>query len=100
MTAAEDAIAQLVAMIAGQEFKRGERLPRETELASKLGVSRNSLREGIRALGYTGVLEVRHGDGTYVGLSDPASLFSGLGLFADVAEAGGILQLLDRKSVV
>ncbi|QSP93944.1 FadR family transcriptional regulator [Marinobacter salinisoli] len=44
----------------------GERLPVESELAEKLGVSRNTVREAVRVLAYSGMLETRQGDGTYV----------------------------------
>src|SRR5699024_12640706 len=42
----------------------GSRLPIEKDLAEALGVSRGSLREGVRALALLGVLESRQGAGT------------------------------------
>lgn len=47
-------------------LKAGALLPSETELAALLGVSRNSLREGIKALESIGILEPRHGVGIFV----------------------------------
>ena len=44
----------------------GDKLPNELELASQLGVSRITLREGIRMLAARNVLEIRRGRGTYV----------------------------------
>ena len=44
----------------------GQRIPPETELMAALGVARGTLREGLRALQYTGMLEIRRGDGTFV----------------------------------
>ncbi len=44
----------------------GTLLPAESELANQLGVSRNSLREGIKALESLGVLEARRGVGIFV----------------------------------
>ncbi|MNO60063.1 putative L-lactate dehydrogenase operon regulatory protein [compost metagenome] len=44
----------------------GQRLPPEPELAEVLGMSRNTVREAVRVLTFSGVLEVRQGDGTYV----------------------------------
>lgn len=44
----------------------GDRLPVEADLAEQLGVSRGSLREGVRALVAMGVLETRQGSGTTV----------------------------------
>jgi DNA-binding FadR family transcriptional regulator len=60
------AIARIKEMIANGELAPGQRLPREVDLASQLGLSRNSLREAVRALSLIKVLETRQGDGTYV----------------------------------
>jgi DNA-binding FadR family transcriptional regulator len=46
----------------------GDLLPSESELCAELKVGRNSLREAVRTLRATGVLEVRQGAGTYVGV--------------------------------
>jgi len=42
-------------------LRPGDRLPPEVELASRLGVSRQSVREGLRAMEHSGLLEVRRG---------------------------------------
>lgn len=47
-------------------LKPGTMLPAESDLANQLGVSRNSLREGIKALESLGVLEARRGVGIFV----------------------------------
>ena len=47
-------------------LKPGEKLPSERELASLLGISRASVREAIKALSFSGYLEVIQGKGTYV----------------------------------
>ncbi|HEY2698947.1 MAG TPA: FadR/GntR family transcriptional regulator [Pseudonocardiaceae bacterium] len=44
----------------------GDRLPPERELASRLGVSRTSVRQAIVALEVQGLVEVRHGGGVYL----------------------------------
>ncbi|MFC3242556.1 FadR/GntR family transcriptional regulator [Gordonia humi] len=49
---------------------RRESDPPEPELMAALGVSRNTLREAVRALVHTGVLSSRPGDGTYVAAAD------------------------------
>jgi DNA-binding FadR family transcriptional regulator len=46
----------------------GDLLPSESELCAELKVGRNSLREAVRTLRATGVLEVKQGAGTYVGV--------------------------------
>lgn len=49
-----------------EEFKAGDRIPTEYELAEKYQVSRPIVREAIRALEAQGMLVTRHGSGTYV----------------------------------
>lgn len=44
----------------------GERLPVEAELAEEFRVSRNTVREAVRVLAHTGMLETRQGAGTFV----------------------------------
>lgn len=48
------------------KWKKGEKIPSESELSEIYGVSRNTLREAIHYLVVTGLLDVRPGDGTYV----------------------------------
>ncbi|TNC24292.1 FadR/GntR family transcriptional regulator [Amycolatopsis alkalitolerans] len=62
----DQVIGQLREAISGGEWPVGGRIPPETALAETLGVGRNTIREAIRALAHSGLLEVRQGDGTYV----------------------------------
>lgn len=48
------------------EWKEGEKIPSETELAKTLGVSRMSLRNGIQRTNVLGITETRVGEGTFV----------------------------------
>ncbi len=59
-------IEQLRETIRHGEWPVGQRIPTEPELVRTLGVGRNTVREAVRALAHTGLLEVRQGDGTYV----------------------------------
>ena len=62
-----DTIArQLETMILEGVLKPGERLPAERDLAQQLAVSRPSLREALQKLDNAGLLESRHGGGTFV----------------------------------
>lgn len=56
----------LRAYIEDNRLDAGAALPPEGELATQLGVSRNSVREGIKALESVGVLESRRGIGVFV----------------------------------
>jgi DNA-binding FadR family transcriptional regulator len=78
----------------------GSRLPIEKDLAAQLGVSRGSLREGVRALATLGVLETRQGDGTYVTTLDPRTLLSPLGFLADLQQPAHASDLLAVRRVL
>jgi DNA-binding FadR family transcriptional regulator len=64
--------------IIDERFRPGDPLPPEGELARALGVSRPALREAIKALQPLGIIETRHGTGTFVGRFSLDSLVDGL----------------------
>jgi len=80
----EDAIASIRRMILAGELRAGDRLPSENDLSAQLNVSRNSLRETVRALSLLGVLATRQGDGTYVTSLEPDVLFEATGFVVDL----------------
>lgn len=57
---------QLEQAIQRGDYTAGDRLPSEHELSEMFGVSRVSVREGMRSLEAVGLVEVRHGAGTMV----------------------------------
>lgn len=63
---ARHAADHLKALIASGSLSPGDRLPPERELATRLGVSRPTLREAVAALVIMGLLESRQGAGTFV----------------------------------
>ncbi len=61
------AVAERIARsIASGQYRKGERLPAERELAAQYEVSRPTIREAIIALEIDGLVEVRVGSGVYV----------------------------------
>ena len=87
-------------MLTNGDLRPGSRLPVEKDLATMLGVSRGSLREGVRALATLGVLETRQGDGTYVTALDPRTLLSPLGFLADLQQPAHAADLLAVRRVL
>jgi GntR family uxuAB operon transcriptional repressor len=84
---------KIEAMIAHDAIPAGERLPSERDLASRLAVSRASLREALIALELSGIVEVRGGSGVYV--SGKADLAIAL------AEAGpGPFEVLSARRLI
>src|SRR3954471_10269390 len=63
---AEIVVRHVRGLIERGELRPGDRLPPERELAVQLGVSRPSVRAGLRSLAAIGVLQTRHGAGTFI----------------------------------
>lgn len=59
--AVDEIAAQVRDMIASGKLKPGDRLPAERDLSTQLHVSRNTLREALRALEHAGIVEMRKG---------------------------------------
>jgi len=59
-------VAKQIERLILQKLKPGDKLPSERELAEMLQVSRSSIRDAIRSLELTGMVEPRQGAGTIV----------------------------------
>jgi DNA-binding FadR family transcriptional regulator len=57
---------QLRDQVLRRNWTPGSKIPSEHELSKTMGVSRMSIREGLQRLVSLGILETRHGEGTYV----------------------------------
>src|SRR3546814_8112514 len=84
MTAMMTALTGLRQMISSGALAPGQKFPPEAELCRTLDVSRGSLREAVRVLATLGVIEVRHGSGTYVSRLHPADVIRGFSLTVDL----------------
>ncbi|MGP4017126.1 FadR/GntR family transcriptional regulator [Saccharopolyspora sp. 5N708] len=62
----EQVVQRLREHVADSGLRVGDRLPPERELAERLGVSRASVKQAIVVLEVQGLVEVRHGGGTYL----------------------------------
>jgi GntR family transcriptional repressor for pyruvate dehydrogenase complex len=80
--AAESVVAYIRRLIESGEHKAGDRLPPERELAQLIGVSRASVRAGLRSLATVGIVEARQGAGTFVADGPPLLDVNPLSLFA------------------
>jgi GntR family transcriptional repressor for pyruvate dehydrogenase complex len=82
-------------------LKPGDRLPAERDLAALIGVSRPTVRAGLRALSAMGVVRSRHGSGTFIPSgppqlgSEPLSFLAALHGFTreDMYEARRLLEV-------
>lgn len=62
----ELAVQRMRERILRGEWRVGQRLPTEPELAAQLEISRNTVREAMRVLAFSGLVEIRQGDGSYL----------------------------------
>jgi GntR family transcriptional repressor for pyruvate dehydrogenase complex len=100
MSVTQQAIDEIKGMIVRGELRPGARLPKESDLAARLGLSRNSLREAVRALTLIRILETRQGDGTYVTSLEPAMLLETLGFVADLHQDRTLLHVLEVRRIL
>jgi GntR family transcriptional repressor for pyruvate dehydrogenase complex len=91
------AIERIQQLIRVGTLPPGSRLPPENELAAQLGVGRSSIREAVKALALIRVLDVRHGDGTYVTSLEPHLLLEGVGFAIDLVQDDAILEVVEVR---
>ena len=96
----DDAIERIRELVATGAWGPGTRLPREVDLAKELGLSRNSLREAVRALSQARVLEVRQGDGTYVSSLDPGELLEPTLSATHLLQGRTVLELFEVRRML
>jgi GntR family transcriptional regulator, transcriptional repressor for pyruvate dehydrogenase complex len=96
----EGAIDKIRERIVSGAWGPGDRLPRESELAAELGLSRNSLREAVRALSQLRVLEVRQGDGTYVSSLEPGLLLESTGFISHLLLGDTEIELYEVRRIL
>jgi len=96
----EGAIDKMQERIVSGAWGPGDRLPRESELAAELGLSRNSLREAVRALSQLRVLEVRQGDGTYVSSLEPDLLLESTGFISHLLLGETEIELYEVRRIL
>ncbi|WP_214766570.1 MULTISPECIES: GntR family transcriptional regulator [unclassified Exiguobacterium] len=97
-------IAAIKLMIEQDGLVPGDRIPSERELAERLAISRPSVREALRTLAYLGIIETRHGGGSFLLNRDDHTyiqiiaqfLVTGDSKFEDLA---GTLRLLEQSAI-
>lgn len=100
LSVTDEAISKVKDLIVARQLSPGQKLPREQDLATLLGLSRSSLREAVRALSLMGVLEVRQGDGTYVTSLQPRVLLEALTFAMDVFQDDTVHELFEVRRLV
>lgn len=97
MSLADRAISRIRDLIQSGELRPGSKLPPEQQLAADLGLSRNLMREAVKALVVARVLEIRRGDGTYVTSLEPELLLGGIASAVELLRGETILELTEVR---
>jgi GntR family transcriptional repressor for pyruvate dehydrogenase complex len=100
MAVTDSAILRIREMILTGELAPGMRLPPEKELSERLGLSRSSMREAVKALEVIRVLDVRQGDGTYVTSLEPRLLLEALTFVIDLHSDDSILEMFAVRRIL
>jgi DNA-binding FadR family transcriptional regulator len=82
----------LLGRIQSGQWPVGTRLPAEPQLIEESGVCRSTLREAVRGLVHAGLVEARHGSGTYV-----VSTTGIEAAFKRRLDAAGALEILEVR---
>jgi DNA-binding FadR family transcriptional regulator len=88
-------IEEFERLIGSGEWALGARIPAEPELMAALDVSRNTVREAVRALVHAGMLDARPGDGTYVVAADELGA-----AFARRVRRGQALEIIEVRLMI
>lgn len=89
----------LIDMIKNGELKPGEKLPSVEQLADNFQVGRSAIREALTSLRAMNVIEIKHGEGTYVKDYESSALFSSLSN-AILLQPNDVMNLLEVRKIV
>jgi len=89
---------QIVDLIAAHEMQPGDRLPTMKALAQRFAVATPTIREALRRLQATGVIDIRHGSGIYVLRPDQGMMIANP--HYGQLDAKSILDLLDSRLLI
>jgi GntR family transcriptional repressor for pyruvate dehydrogenase complex len=89
---------QILALIQERGLAPGDRLPTAKTLAAQFNVATPTLREALRRLQATGVLDIRHGSGIYVRQDRERLMLANPGYGA--LEHHTVLQVLDARVLI
>ncbi|TCO62808.1 FadR/GntR family transcriptional regulator [Actinocrispum wychmicini] len=95
----ESVVRQVLRLISTGEISPGAQLPPERDLAERLGVSRNVLREAFRVLEVRGIVHSRAGGGRYVRADNIAATLPADGVVLRIEEAV-IADVLESRELL
>ena len=89
----------IMEQIRSGQLKPGDKLPNEKEMAESFGISRVSLREGLKLLSAKGLISTKHGGGTYVNPFGEDTLSESFCIYA-AQDDSLALEMLDVRRLI
>jgi GntR family transcriptional regulator, transcriptional repressor for pyruvate dehydrogenase complex len=81
-------------------LKNGDQLPNERDLAGDYGVSRTVVREAIKTLVQSGLIEVRTGEGTFVNNDTSKAFKHSLKLMMSLSESDRLSEVVEIREML
>ncbi|WP_157248135.1 FadR/GntR family transcriptional regulator [Nonomuraea typhae] len=94
---AQEAVKEIILR---RRLVAGDPLPTESELMEELGISRNSVREALKALQAVGIVDIRHGFGMFVGRMSLAGLVDELTFHGRITGRGHLAHLVEIRELL
>ncbi len=91
-----EVIEQIRELVDAGMIKSGEQLPPERELAEELGISRITVRQALTVLEALGIVEMRHGEGTFIVSTDNFKNLFG----SKVIEEADPIDILEARKII
>ncbi|NLT94192.1 MAG: FadR family transcriptional regulator [Clostridia bacterium] len=95
----QEVAEQIINLISNGDLAPGEKLPSEKELEEMFGVSRPSIREALSALEMAEIIEMRHGEGSFVREIDINNHIHPLALKM-LIKSGTVYEILDARKAI
>src|SRR6056297_1173578 len=96
-------VRQFQEKIISRQFKVGDKLPTERDIAAELNVNRATVREALKKMEVLGLVEIRHGNGIYVKdylESGNLELFREIIYMKDVVQLDVLSNILDIRMLI
>jgi DNA-binding FadR family transcriptional regulator len=98
-TRSQELVDAIIELIDRRKLRAGDPLPPEPRLMEEFDAARNSVREALRTLQALGIVEIRHGYGTFVGDASMAALSPSLLFRTRTRSRDGLRGLSDLLEV-
>lgn len=89
-------VAEIKDKIVSGELRDGDVLASQDDMARSLGVSRASLREALNRLSLMGLVEMRHGSGTFIRSASPHDFMNSLSPLL-ISDRSSVAELLEAR---